>query len=826
MKNFSWKSIIPHAIAVAVFLIITLLYCLPALKGKVLEQHDTIQWKGMAEQSLQVQKNTGDLPLWNVSMFSGMPNYQIALEGKSILINFQQFVLLGLPKPANFFFLACLCFYFLLVAALQLRPVTGIFGALAFAFATYNPVIISAGHDTKMMAISYMPALLGGLIMIFDKRYIAGIMATAYFASYQISSNHYQISYYLILVLTFMTTAYLIRWIKAGEYRHMVISLSLAALGGGIGIANNAIILMTTQEYGAATMRGGKKVLIDEKGQVEKTETSGLDKDYALSYSIYKKEALVQLMPEAFGGSSSQVYSEDDQLVQKFSDLNVPAQVASQLPRYWGGLESTAGPAYLGALVCLICAAGVAFSQNKHKWWILASVALSLFIAWGKYFEGFAAFMLSYMPLANKFRAPSMALIICQLVMPLFAAITLQEIWAWHSTDKDRKQEMKKILYGIGGLALLVLLVYISGDYSAALDTQVKEAFSNPQQGGNESLGMNVVNALKESRKDMFFNGFLRTLGFGLLTAAALWALLKKQIQPLYIVLGLAAINTIDLLVVDRRYLNADNYRDIEEQALQNFTPSAADQLIKQDTTMHYRVFNTGGDRFAETRTSFFHKSIGGYHAAKLRTYQDLTEKYLSGRPAMNIINMLNGRWILVQGQQPNEPAIAQQNPEAYGNAWFTNNLVPVADEAVALTALEKVNKEYTVVYQKNSDRLKAVTDSGSSIRLTRFSNDIMEYESNSASGGLGVFSEIYYDKGWTATVDGKETAIYPVNYLLRGIMIPAGNHRVVFTFRPDSFYSAQTILYAGNVLLWIVLLGGAFLLYRNRDTIEIATAK
>ena len=822
------KKLLPHIIAIAAFAIVSILFCKPAFEGKVLQQHDIVSVKGMEKNALDYKEKFGHLPLWNTNLFSGMPNYQVAIEGPNYLLNFNHILTLWLPRPANFFFLACLCFY-LLCIAIRCNPYVGIFGALAFAYSTYDPVIISAGHETKMMAIAYAPALLAGLIWLFEKKYWIGLAVTTFFATMEVGSNHPQINYYVFIAVGFMTLNYLIIWIKNKEWKHMAIALSLALVGAVIGICNAGVTFFTTYDYAKYTMRGGKTIETTDKGVVQK-QTKGLDKDYAFQYSLGKAETVTLMMPNSYGGSSSQTFDENSSLVKHLVDKNIPetnaVQLASSLPRYWGGIvEGTAGPVYLGVISCLLFIIAMVVLRSKHKWWIAGAVAFTIFMAWGKYFPAFNDFLFNTLPMYNKFRAPSMALVIPQLLVPLLAVICLQQILFAPVTQEWLTINFKKVLYALGGVVVVLGLLYLMNDYSAPVDKEIIAAYSNAQQGGSPDAGRMIVTGMIADRKDMFSSDLLRVLGFAVLLAALLYLRKRKVISPLVVVILLILVSTGDLFITGKKYLGEDNYTDSDTYMETNFKPSAADGIILQDKDPHYRVYNLSTDRFNESKTAYYHRSVGGYHAAKLRLYQDLIENQLSKNPLnMGVLNMLDTKYFLIPNPQTGEITNVQKNDSAMGAAWFVKEIKTVNGPVEDIKALDKFEPSQTVFIDVNqkADIHQPAFDSTAKVRLTNYNNDEIGYETDAKSDQFAVFSEIYYSAGWNAYLDGKKTPYYKVNYLLRGMPVPAGHHTIQFKFEPASYKTGYALATAGNVLLYLFLIGGLFMSFRKKELVDV----
>lgn len=830
MDKSIFKKLLPHLIAVVTFLIIAVLYCKPALEGKVLQQSDIIHWKGMAQNSFEYKESKGHFPLWNTTLFGGMPTYQIALDSKNYMVDLHQLFTLGLPKPIAFFFWACLSFY-ILSQVLGVRYIIGIFSSLAFAYASYDPVIIVAGHESKMWAISYMPAVLAGLLLIYQKRYILGLAVTAVFATWEIGFNHPQINYYFFIAVSIISLGYIIQWIKAKEWKHLFISISLALLAGFVAIANTSITLLTTKEYAQYTMRGGKSIDIKD-GQIKKVNTKGLDLDYAFSYSIGKDEILTFFMPNIFGGSSAETIGDDEKFISAITEKGIPeqdaAQLASMLPKYWGGIEEgTSGPVYLGAIIVFLALIGLVVIKDPIRWWLLAAAVFAIFIAWGKYFADFNTFLYNNLPLFNKFRAPSMALVIPQLVLPILAALGLQQVFFTTDGVEKLKKSFKPILYTIGGLLLLTCILYLLNDFSSSIDKQVIEAYTNPENK-DAGMGRMIVNALKDSRKALFINGIQRAFFFAALVIGLLFLYRTNRIKPMVAIIILLVVNMIDLLMVDSKYLNSDNFLEQDTYQSQNFTPSEANNQILQDKDPHYRVYNLAPDRFSDAITSYFHRSVGGYHAAKLAIYQDLIAGQLSKSPLnMPVLNMLDTRYLIMPANQQQPTPMVQRNPDALGAAWFVKHIRYVDGPVEEMKALDAFNPKDTAIVDKSFATIigaNPVPDSTATIQLSKYDNDAIEYKTNANTDQFAVFSEIYYPAGWNAYIDGKKAAYAKVNYVLRGMKVPAGKHVIEFKFEPTSYKTGQTLTYIGNGLLWLFIALGIFAAWKqNKKTATTA---
>jgi len=817
MKNQTLKNLLPHAIAIVIFLIVSVIFCKPVLEGNVLNQHDTIGWKGMAQNAFEYKEKNGHFPLWNPNLFSGMPNYQVAMEGKSILPNFPKIFSFGLPKPINFFFLACLCFY-ILCLVLRARPVVAILGSLAFAFSTYNAVVINAGHDTQMLATAFMPLLLAGILCTYEKKYWLGLALTTYGTYQQIGVNHLQISYYFFLVAVLITLFYLYQWIRNKEWRHMALAAGITISAGLVGIAGSALTLMTTSEYAKFTMRGGKDVEI-QGDSVRAAKTTGLDTSYAFVYSIGKSETVTLMMPNAFGGGHSKNLDENSKVVDKLvgrgvNEMNA-VQLASSLPKYWGALPYTAGPAYLGVIICILGIIGFVLVRSPLRWGLLAATVLGILLSWGKNFAGFNTFLFEHLPMYNKFRAPSMAQVIPQLAVGVIAVLCLQRILFDERSRDILRAEFKKILYIIGGLFVFLGMMYIAMDYNSPID---KQLLANQwDESGTDEIGRLIVSGLKEDRRAMFGGQLFRAIIFAALLFGTLYLYMRNALKPIAAAIIITIISTIELTVVSYQYLNEDHYVSPEEYASTNFTPSSVDQQIQQDKDPNFRVFNMAGDAYNESRTSYFHKSIGGYHPAKLRIYQDVIEKYLSGMPNTQILNMLNTKYLITGDPQTQKPSLIP-NTEAYGPAWLVKHVKLVDNRVEALKAIGITDLRDTAIVENALANLvvQPQPDTAATIRMIKFDNDAIEYEVNASGPQFAVFSEIYYPKGWNAYLDGKKTEYVNANYILRGLSVPAGRHTIRFAFEPASYKKGTNIMFIASFLVLILFLGGLFMAWRE----------
>lgn len=814
MQNHWYKPLLPHAVAVGVFLVISFIFCKPAFQHQTLNQYDNDQWKAMAHNSFEYKETHGHFPLWTQGMFSGMPAYQIAMEAPAISPQYivYNILTLWLPNPANLFFLGCICFYFLAMA-LRVNPYVAIIGALAYAYTTYDPTALVVGHETKIQAIQIMPAFLAGMVLIFEKRYWLGLAATALFTALFIAANHPQINYYGGIIAVFMTGAYVIRWIRGREFRHLAIAAGLTAAGTVIGLACNAVVTFTTLDYAKASLRDGS-VLATAGGSVTKT---GLSQDNAMSYSMYRTEAFELLVPKIYGGGGpldAMISQDDSKAITALQ--NMPPQVSNFLQQdlwYWGGIsDSTGGPAYAGAIICLLALLGFFLLDGKHKWWILAVSILAIFMSWGSYFIDFNGLLLKVLPGYDKFRAPSLALVIPNFLFCWLAILVLDKLLKLSPGDRAQTwQDYKKGLYLTAGIFAVLLICYLSFDYISQADLRLlqRSATAQPQL---QELIHSYLHELRADRQAIFFGSLVRSFLFILAAALLGLAWVRGYIKP-FLALGLiGALTVIDILTLDTLYMNSDNYRDIEE-ARTPFSPTPADRQIMKDTS-YYRVFDLrqgAGTMITELATAaWFHHTVAGYHPAKLSIYEDLLENQLEKYPdCQPTVDMLNTKYLLLPAADGRGDSAAS-NPGALGAAWLVRGIRSDATPRILMGDLTRLDaKDTALVFNTDAaaKNIQNIPAAGDTIYLTHHDNDDMAYRSVTKAPRFAVFSEVYYDRGWHAYIDHRiEMPIVRTNYVLRGLAIPAGDHTITFVFHPASYYTGRIIQIAAAILLALLL--------------------
>lgn len=829
MKSQLLKKALPHLIAVIVFVAVALIYCKPALDGQVLQQHDITSWKGSIHQSQEYAKtHDGNYPLWTNALFSGMPAFQIGFSNNNFVPSIVHKVMTGgLPEPMQFFFLACICFYVLAVI-LRINPWVGIMGALGFAYATYDPVIISVGHATKMWTIAYMPAVLGSVILIYEKKYWIGAALTALFTATMIAMNHPQVAYYFFIAAAIMTVFYVIRWAKQKEWKHLAMALGITAIAGGIGVATNAVNVMATFDYQKATIRGGGGELTDTTRKNK--SVNGLDRDYAMSYSMDLAEPLAMMIPRIYGGSSDKEELSQDKSKAIEALQSLPQELQQQLPMmyYWGGIKDvggntyTSGPPYSGAIICFLAILACFIGDPKHKWWAVTAIGFTVMMSWGYYFSAFNNFIFDYFPLFNKFRAPSMVLVIPQLLLPFLAMLGV-DAFVKTADLKELWPKFKKALIATGAVFAVLFLLYFSFSYLTESDSKILKDVRGSGQAQLYDAIKKFFDGLKADRQSLFMGDIWRALGFIAVAAALIFAAIRNYIKPALVAIALALFVFVDLIMVDMKYLNKDSYKDAADVS-GVFDANNLDNTILADTS-YFRVANlSGGD---ENYTSYHFNAVGGYHPAKLRLFQDLLVKRIGEEESRVInqlqtnqdsvafvqtpvLNMLNAKYFIYK-QGPETKGL-WPNVNALGPCWFVKEIkfVKNADEEIA--ALGSFNPGTTALVNEAAKTTLTnlpQADSTASIKLLKNDNDVITYTSASASQQFAVFSEIYYEAGWNATIDGKPAPIIKTNYALRGLSVPAGQHTIAFKFEPASYLKGRKITSIFSMLLVALVVAG-----------------
>lgn len=825
--KINWASVRPHLLILLLFIGISFIYCLPVLQGKALLGHDLESWMYMAKEALDFNARGGEQTFWTNSMFGGMPTYQITPPIRTYnIVNYLSSLWIWMPSPVVNIFLYLVGAYILLLC-FKFNKWMAFIGALALSFVSYNLIILAAGHVTKAATIAFCMPLLGGVYLLFRGNKWAGMLLTALFLAWAINANHLQILYYTLYVVLIFGLVELIYAYKNKEIKKFLASAGLGCIALLLAIGLNAPMLMTTYQYSKATMRGESNGLTGKDGQVA---GHGLDKDYITNWSYGVDESFTLLIPDFKGGASGGTLSEKSKTAEALKQMGVPnvkkTMKEFQLPLYWGTQPFTSGPVYLGAVLCLLFVLGIFLIDKRTKWWLLSVIVLTLMLSWGRNFMPLTDFFIDYIPLYNKFRTVSMILVMTCLCMTLVGMLGLR-VFLNPASDKEKnKKALKYAFYITGGLCLLFLVLpSLSGHFMAAGDSQF---------AGNYGF---LKQTLPADREALLRGDAFRSLVFIALTTGVLWLYLKSRLQLKYLYAGLAVLILVDLWVVDKRYLNDTNFasKKNEKQLVQ---PSEADRFILQDKS-YYRVLDASVNIFNDSRPAYFHKNIGGYHAAKLSRYQELIDYHLQHEiqelmaglakvdteeqlqalmSRMEVLNMLNMKYLIYNPKV--QPIL---NPEANGGAWFIDSyrLAENADEEMGLLGEIDTKRELVADRRYVAD-LPAIAgrDTTATITVKSYAPNRLVYEVNTATDQIAVFSEIYYADGWNAYVNGEKVPYFRANYLLRAMPLKAGNYEVEFRFEPQVVAVSKTLSIIASVLFLVL---AAFVIYKEYKKKNVA---
>jgi hypothetical protein len=830
-----FKKWLLHLLAIVIFILVIYVFLPAPFQGKVMNQHDTTSWRAMSKSAFDYKEKNGHFPLWNTHMFSGMPNFMMAMEGKSILPNFGEINKLGLPEPVAFFLIAAICFY-ILACCFKVNNWIGMGMAILYSLLTYNMVITAAGHQTKMLAIAYMPLVIASMKVMYDKKYGLGLAMSTLSIFFLISANHMQITYYMAFMCAFYVVYKGITMISNKEGKAFFYGSALLLIAAVISILINAGGLMITNEYSKYTMRGGAAVKIENDGKIKDSITKGLDNSYAFQYSHGKAELMTFMMPEAFGGRTPDQYDsenadkdligEDSKAVEKIQALDVDDRIKSSVangiasqPKYWGMVGSTNGPWYVGTITILLCIIAFSIKGIRNKWWLLAAILFGMILGVGENLQTVNNYLFKTIPYLNKFRAPGTALFVTQLAFMILGMFTLNNIVQTTTKNIEAINKfsnnnifsngfLKQISLGIGSLLLFLAGYYMFGDFSHPNDKDLLAQLSNPNYGG---IGNSVIKALESNRQAMFLSGIWKVFFMSVLVMSGLYAFYRNIINK-YILIGtLMFVSIADMFIESKKYISDNRFFEKEAYQSDAFQISNAEKQMMTDTSSNYRVLNLTGGAFSDAMPAYHYKNIGGYNPAKLRIYQDVIEAYLSNpQQNMNVVSMLNTKYFVFKPEGAKEPVV-QQNPNAMGNCWFVKNVVIAKSAADELSQLKGRNfKDSAVISKEDGAIFKPFTpDTSGSIKLTQFDADEMIYSSDSKADKFAVFSEVYYPMGWKAYIDEKEAPILKTNYVLRGLQIPSGQHTIKFVFKPETIAKGAKLSMIGSILFYIVVLGG-----------------
>ena len=812
------KKYLPDVLVVIIFAVISFAYFFPAdLDGRILYRHDSSAGRGAGQETAEYHERTGKVSRWSNATFSGMPTYQTAPSYQSVSVLNQAVKAYHLWLPENVWYVfAYLLGFYILLRAFDFRQSLAALGSIVWAFSSYFFIIIAAGHIWKVMALAYLPPMIAGIVLAYRGKYLWGFIVTAIFAAFEVDANHVQMTYYYLFIILFMIIAYLVDAIRKKRMAQFVKATAVCAAGALIGILMNISNLYHTWQYAQESMRGKSELV---KKDAANQTSSGLDRDYITQWSYGVDETWTLLVPNAKGGASVPLAANTEAM--KKADPNF-MQIYQQLGQYWGDQPGTSGPVYVGAFVLMLFILGLFIVKGPIKWALLAATILSILLSWGHNFMPFTNFFLDYIPMYSKFRTVASILVIAEFTIPLLAMMALKKI----VDEPDlltKKAKFVYISFGLtGGIALLFALMPTLF-FSDFISSQELEAFKSIPAEYLSPLESN----LRSIRESIFTADCWRSFWIIVIGTLLLILYKFKKLKAEYMVGAIAILCLIDMWQVNKRYLNDEMFveKSVREQA-QPMTQT--DRQILQDKSLDYRVLNLASNTFNENETSYYHKSIGGYHAAKLRRYQELIDAYISpemqkmmpaiakaggdmtkvnGDSLFPVLNMLNAKYFIVPLQA--NQTVAIENPYVYGNAWFVDKVTYVKNANEELDALGKLNLRHEAVadarFQSQLGESKN-QDSTSIVKLTAYEPNQLTYDVRSATGGIVVFSEIFYPE-WTATVDEKPVEIGRVDYVLRALNVDKGHHKVVLTFDPKSVKQTETVAYFSyGVLLLVVL--------------------
>lgn len=811
----------PHFLAIFGFILISLLYFYPVLQGKKIYQSDIVQYTGMAKEQNDFRAEFNTEPFWTNAAFGGMPTYQLGANYPNDFIGKLDDALRFLPRPADYLFLYFLGFYGLLLV-FRVDPLKAFFGALAFGFSTYLIIILGVGHNAKAHAIAYMPLVVAGFILVFKRKYLHGGLLTMLATALEINANHFQMTYYLLILLLVLAVYFLYKLVQENELKSLPKIAGTFVAAVLLAVGANASGLMATKEYSDFSMRGKSELTFNPDGS-KNTETASMSKGYITEYSYGVGESLNLIAPRLYGGGNSEKLGSDSHVYNymlSYGANETEAQTFTEnyAPTYWGDQPIVAAPAYIGAIVFFLCVLALFHDKRKIKYAFLAGAIISLLLSWGKNFSALTDFFIDYVPLYDKFRAVSSIQVILELCIPVLAIMGLQSFF------KNSENQKKSLLYTAATSIGLVVLIFIckgTFSFSGALDGQIADMLS---QGQDKTFGQGFIDALKEDRMDLFKTDLLRSGFFMVVTFGLLWFYLKGKLAQTTAVIVIGIFMVGDLFFIDKNYVSNDGkqFRSAREID-QPFEPTDADNQILKDNSV-FRVYEIQGR--LQGRTSYFHKSVGGYSAVRPRRYEQLFEYHIDRqlndlgkiidpqtmtlKKSIPIMNALNIKYLLLQTNDGESVAVT--NPFINGNAWFVSELKTVNSADEEMKVLGKIDTKNAATVS-NAEEVKLALparfakDSLATLKLEEHLPNAIKYTSNNTQDGFAVFSENFYN-GWKATIDGKEVDIHRVDYVLRGLAIPKGKHTIEFTFEPQVVKTGSTIALVSSILMILAIVG------------------
>ena len=822
------KKCLPDVLAVLLFAVLAFAYFFPAdIEGRILYRHDASAGRGAGQEGIEYLQKTGERSRWTNALFGGMPTYQMAPSygSTNLLTKAVDAYHLWLPENVWFVFAYLLGFYILL-RAFDFRQHLAALGSIIWAFSTYFLIIIAAGHIWKVWALAYLPPMIAGLVLAYKGRYLWGLLLTAIFTAFEINANHVQMTYYYLFIILFLVIAWLVEAIQQKQLLRFAKATAVCIAGAAIGVCINLSNLYHTWQYSQESMRGKSELV---KQNSENQTSSGLERDYITQWSYGIDETWTLLVPNTKGGASMPL-TQSEKAMEKADNDFLP--IYQQLGQYWGEQPGTSGPVYVGAFVMMLFILGLFIVKGPVKWALLAATILSILLSWGRNFMGFTDFFLDYVPMYAKFRTVASILVIAEFTIPLLAMLALKKLLDEPELMKPRMKYIGISFLLTGGIALLFSLMpslffdsFISSGELRAIQTLPAE-YIQP-----------LIANLTEMRQAVFTADSLRSFYIILAGTGILLAVVYGKLKKEYAVGIILVLCLVDLWTVNKRYLNDEMFVPKEEREAPQ-AKTQTDELILRDEGLDYRVLNLASNTFNENETSYYHKSIGGYHAAKLRRYQEMIEAYINpeiqrlfgavseaegdmtrvnGDSICPVLNMLNTKYFIfpLQGGQ----TVPIQNPYVYGNAWFVDQITYVDNANKEIEAVGKIDLRHQAVADakfKTQLGEAAVQDTASIVKITSYEPNRLTYDVNSGKGGVLVFSEIYYP-GWTATVDGEAVELGRVNYILRAIHIQPGQHQVELAFFPKSVDMTETIAYIAFALLLLILIFVVVSQFRQR---------
>jgi len=827
-QPFDWKKIFPFVTAILVFMGITLAYFSPLLEGKRLDQHDITMFKGMSKEIADFREKTGEEALWTNSMFGGMPAWQISVVYSGNLIRYvKHIVQLGLPYPANAVFVYFLGFFVLLLV-LGIDPWLSMAGAIAFGFSSYFFIIIGAGHTSKAFAIGYMAPVIAGIVLAYKGRYLKGALLTAIALALEIEAGHLQITYYLLLLILVIGLSQLVDAIRFKKLPTFTKATGFLFIAAVLAILTHITSLSAAYDYGKDTTRG-KPILTKDASE----KTDGLDRSYITHWSYGIGETWSLMIPNAKGGASAMIGSDNANLAGVDNNFK---QALAQQNAYWGDQPGTSGPVYVGAMIVFLFVLGLFFVKGKYKWALLAATALSIGLSWGKNYMPFTNFFLDYIPGYDKFRAVSMTLVIAELCIPLLAIMGLHTLYKSPELLTEKRKYFY-IAYGLTGGMSLIFFLFPQLFFNFLSAMEIEEFAKIKQSNPTDAAQMNLfINKLEDIRISIFKADAMRSFLFISFTAGLLFAFGLNKIKQNWLTAALILLIVVDMVTLDNRYLNNSKFVSKRKVELP-FQATTANNEILKDMDLGYRVLDITNSTFNDASTSYFHRSIGGYHGAKLQRYQDIIEHYLqfeisafgkvlNNKPDMTsigkqlavsgVLNMLNTRYIIFNPQGKPIP-----NQYSFGSAWLVNKIDWVQSANNEIDQLDKVDLRNTAVmhteFEQKVSGIEPIADSASTIQLVQYAPNKLEYSVNASKSSLAVFSEIWTSKGWKAYIDNNEVPLLRANYVLRAVVIPEGKHSVVMRYEPTVWVIGEKISFVSSLLLLMGALAILFYEWRKK---------